>query len=141
MSEQERPYAMDTGWHRGINSHLDGEALYRWAVKLEAEITRLTAENERLTKITSCNEWVLMQDTHDLLNRALIANVSLTAKLKQAQLMVSEYRGGVALRDEQLAAMTAERDEARNAARSLARAEYPLTDCVRRWPWLDENNG
>ena len=42
MSEQKRPYAMDTGWVRGISVDLDGEALYRWSQQLEAENAELS---------------------------------------------------------------------------------------------------
>jgi len=38
---QGRPYVMDTGWQRGIHGDLDGEALVRWAVELEAIVDRL----------------------------------------------------------------------------------------------------
>lgn len=31
-----------------------------------------------------------------------------------------------------------ERDEREAAAVSLARAEFPLVECLRRWPWLKE---
>jgi hypothetical protein len=32
--------------------------------------------------------------------------------------------------------LTRERDEREAAAVSLARAEFPLVECLRRWPWL-----
>ena len=41
LLRQERPYAMDTGWVRGISSDLDGEALYRWAKQLERDLEQL----------------------------------------------------------------------------------------------------
>jgi len=37
QTPQERPYVMDTGWERGIHGDLDGEALYRWAKRLESQ--------------------------------------------------------------------------------------------------------
>ena len=38
---QTRPYVMDTGWVRGMHGDLDGEALYRWAAQLEADIEKI----------------------------------------------------------------------------------------------------
>ena len=43
---QERPYVMFTGWADGIHGRLDGEALVRWAKKLEAILSHLPAKED-----------------------------------------------------------------------------------------------
>lgn len=124
MSKKKRPYALDTGWQDGIHGDLDGQSLVRYARTLEFDISRLTAENERLelnvdayaTEINAKNDLIAAL-TED--NRRLGAVVQHTERPESAAVA-----------------------EAREAARWMMResilSDFYAPEAFRRWPWLEE---